>query len=80
MSGSARLPWAKLFEYLVLGRLVLRAEVEKELLDVPVEERVEVEGEEAEVVLLARGAVVAHVLHHHVHRVDLGLEKREGKK
>ena len=68
---------------LVLWRLVLGGEVEEELLDVPVEERVEVgvevEGQEAEVVLLAGGRVVGHVLHHHVHSLDVHL-KNEMKK
>ena len=50
----------------VLGRLVLGHQVEEQLLGVPVEDRgevgLQVERQEAQVVLLARGAVVSHVL------------------
>jgi len=45
------------------------------LLHIPVEQGVkvslEIEGEEAQIVLLLAGGIVRHVLHHHLHCVDV---------
>jgi len=62
---------------LVRGSLVLGGQVQEQLLHVPVEDagevRLQVEGHEAQVVLLPRGSVVRDILHQHPNRVDVGL-------
>ena len=68
---------------LVVRRLVLGRQIQEQLLHIPVEEWVEVgmqvEGEEAQVVLLLAGGVVRHVLHDHLDCADVSVHLQEDR-
>lgn len=67
-------PEPHLVELICFG-FVLRCEIQEQLLDIPVEQSAQIclkiEGDEAEIVQLLARAIVGHVLHQRLHRVDL---------
>jgi len=61
----------------VVGRLIFSGEIKEQLFHVPVEEGIEigleVESEKPQIILLLASGIVWHILHHHLHCVDIGV-------